>query len=105
VNAWLAVLSFYPQRFEREMACAEREWLAWLPAAIGCHRYVLQPGSARIFFDTGELRLNWQVLEPRAMALIRLPRLQTTFEFHGVTDDARQAFMRRFDLYMQRGGG
>ena len=27
--------SFYPERFERDMACTEAEWLSWLPRAVG----------------------------------------------------------------------
>lgn len=87
------------------MACAEAEWLQWLPAAIGAHRYELRAGSARVTLDGGELQLRWQVQPARAIALIRLPRLQVGFAFHGVPDNARHAFMQRFDLYMQRGGG
>jgi PAS domain S-box-containing protein len=34
-----------------------------------------------------------------------LPRLAIRFAFDGVGDEARQAFMRHFDLYTQRGGG
>lgn len=97
--------SFYPEQFERDMACTEAEWLSWLPRAIGEHRYELQAGAARVMLDDGELRLQWTVQAPRAIALIRLPRLLLRFEFHGVSEAERHAFMKRFDLYTQRGGG
>ena len=45
------------------------------------------------------------MLPPRQIALIRLPRLAVSFKFAGVADEVRHAFMKRFDLYMQRGGG
>jgi hypothetical protein len=41
----------------------------------------------------------------RQIALIRLPRLAVHYRFEGLPDDARQVFMKRFDLYIQRGGG
>jgi hypothetical protein len=39
------------------------------------------------------------------IALLRLQRLAVSFEFEGVEEDARQRFMKHFDLTMQRGGG
>jgi len=99
------VQSYYPEQFERDMACTEAEWLAWLPLAIGAHAYELKGGAARITLDSGELQLHWQAQAPRQIALIRLPRLAVRFEFQGVSEAARQVFMRRFDLYTQRGGG
>ena len=53
----------------------------------------------------GRLQLSWQVLPDRVIALIRLPRLRVQFHFDGVAAQARVAFMRRFDLVLQRGGG
>jgi hypothetical protein len=97
--------SHYPARFERDMACTEAEWLGWLPAAIGEHRWEREPAGAVVHADPGTLHLAWHALPPRAIALVRLPRLHVTFEFDGVDDAARHAFMKRFDLYMQRGGG
>lgn len=87
------------------MACTEAEWLVWLPAAIGVHAWALQAGAALVTLGAGELHLHWQVQPERVIALIRLPRLHVHFAFNQVPEDARQAFMRRFDLYMQRGGG
>jgi hypothetical protein len=34
-----------------------------------------------------------------------MPRLVVRFRFAGVDEAARHSFMKRFDLYMQRGGG
>ena len=35
----------------------------------------------------------------------QIPRLLVSFRFAGLTDEERYTFMKRFDLYMQRGGG
>ena len=53
----------------------------------------------------GALGLTWQVAEPRVVALVRLPRLIVNFRFAGLDDAQRYTFMKRFDLFMQRGGG
>jgi hypothetical protein len=97
--------SAYAERFEREMGCTEAEWLMWLPAAIGEHESHCQSGSATVAFLPGLLRLDWRVGEPRVIAQVRLPRLHVSFRFEGLDADQRLAFMKRFDLYMQRGGG
>jgi hypothetical protein len=36
---------------------------------------------------------------------MRLPRLHVAFRFEGTAPTERLVFMRRFDLYLQRGGG
>jgi len=97
--------SFYPERFEREMACAEADWLRWLPQAIGDHHWKLHSGAAGVRIGDGALGLKWEVGEPRAIGLVRMPRFLVSFRFAGLTDAQRLTFMKRFDLYMQRGGG
>ena len=96
---------FYPERFEREMGCTEAEWLMWLPQAVGDRHWKLQTGSAGVRIDDGALGLKWQVAAPREIGLVSIPVLQVSFRFAGLDDTQRYTFMKRFDLYMQRGGG
>jgi hypothetical protein len=97
--------SHYAASFDREMGCTEREWLSWLPGAVREQALQVGDGRARVGIEGGHLTLHWQVLSPRQIALVRLPRLAVEFRFEGVGDEARQRFMRYFDLYLQRGGG
>ncbi len=97
--------SSYPARFERDMGCTEQEWLGWLPAAMGEVVWQRDAACVTAGVSTGRLSISWQVAESRAIALVRIPRLLVRFEFDGVPDDERHRFMKRFDLYMQRGGG
>jgi len=99
------MLSHYAASFDREMGCTEREWLSWLPGAVREHVLAIGDGQASVGIEGGQLKLHWQVLAPRQIALVRLPRLAAKFRFEGVGHEARQRFMRYFDLYMQRGGG
>lgn len=39
------------------------------------------------------------------MGLVSIPVLRVSFRFAGVDEAQRHAFMKRFDLCMQRGGG
>lgn len=95
----------YPESFEREMGCTEAEWLMWLPAAMGAVAWRREDSGAKADLAPGQLAIDWRVGEPRVIALVRLPRLHVRFCFDGVDTAARHAFMKRFDLYMQRGGG
>jgi hypothetical protein len=97
--------AFYPEGFEREMGCTEAEWLMWLPQAIGEHHWKLQIQSAGVRIGDGALGLKWQVVAPRVIGLVSIPVLQVSFRFAGVEEAQRYAFMKRFDLCMQRGGG
>jgi len=97
--------SHYPERFERDMGCTEADWQRWLPAAIGEQAWRQDGAHATVDLPGGSLRLSWAAQPPRVIALVRLPVLRVGFAFEGVDAAQRQRFMKRFDLYMQRGGG
>jgi len=97
--------SYYPEQFEREMACLEVDWLRWLPAAVGDQFWKLHQGSAGVRLGDGALGLKWQQAAPRVIGLVQMPVLKVSFRFAGVDEVLRHSFMKRFDLYMQRGGG
>ncbi len=92
------------------MGCTEVEWLGWLPAAMGQHSWQRSGCIASVEIknpdgSVGHMQVTWQEAEPRQIALMCIPRLLVHFQFDGLTDAQRYIFMRRFDLYMQRGGG
>lgn len=92
--------------FRREYGCTVAEWLGWMPGATqGLPLVRTGDDALEVTVAGGRLRLRWQVLEPRVIALIRLPRLQVDFAFDGVGPDDRHAFLRVFDRHLQRGGG
>ena len=100
--------SSYLEQFDREMGCTVAEWLMWLPAALGEVVWNQQGDAVHANFaavPTASLHISWRADEPRRIALISLPRLHVHFAFTGMDDAQRYTFMKRFDLYMQRGGG
>jgi hypothetical protein len=100
------VQAHYPEAFERDMGCTEAEWLGWLPEAIGANAWQRSARAAQVRIgEQGSLSLTWRTVEPRVIALMRIPRLLVSFRFSGLDDAQRLAFMKRFDLFMQRGGG
>jgi hypothetical protein len=94
-----------PEFFQREMGCTAGQLVGWLPGACGGRPLFIEEGRARVAIDCGRLVLEWHTLEPRQIALIRLPRLAVSFRFEGVDEERRHAFMRFFDLSTHRGGG
>lgn len=97
--------SDYAASFDREMGCTEAEWRGWLPGAVRAQALDISEAQAVVDLATGSLRLAWQVLPPRRIGLVCLPRLAVQFRFEGVDAEQRLLFMRYFDLYMHRGGG
>lgn len=98
--------SHYEAVFHREQGFGEADWLRCLPGAVrGAAIDLATPGQARVAVGSGTLSLRWQVLPPRRIGLVRFVRLGVDYRFDGVADDERQAFMKYFDLYTQRGGG
>ena len=98
-------MSDVPATFSREQGCTEAEWLTTLPAALGACTWQRQGNMVCADILPGTLTLSWVVLPARVIALIRLPRLGVRFAFAGLDAAQRQVFMKRFDLYTQRGGG
>jgi hypothetical protein len=98
--------SSYADRFERDMGCTETEWLGWLPAAVGDGRpWRVEGSSALVQIPPGSQQQRCQHNPPRVIAHMRMPVLRVGFVFEGLDAAQRYAFMKRFDLYMQRGGG
>lgn len=89
------------------MGTSEAEWLAALPRAIGPHVYGFQEGEHQVVIDIppGRLTLCWEPLPDRRIALLVIRRLRVRFRFDGLDDARRLAFMKPFDLALQRGGG
>lgn len=94
-----------PVSFTREMAFSRDDWLRALPEAAGPYPSSIGEGVAHVRIGQGGLRLRWHAAPARRIALLALPRLMVRFEFEGLDAAARDAFMKRFDLYMHRGGG
>ena len=87
------------------MGCTEAEWLGWLPAALGDNAWQRSGSALQASIGPGRLQIGWQPAPPRVLGMARIPRLLVRFAFAGLDDGQRYVFMKRFDLYMQRGGG
>lgn len=97
--------SEYPERFERDVGCNEAEWLGWMPRAIGAHEWRREGARIGVRIGPGALDISWEPLPERRIALLRMQRLKVVFVFSGLDAAQRLAFMKPFDLSIQRGGG
>lgn len=96
-------------KFERTMGCTAAELLSWLPRALPGAILELESdaeaGRCRASFEDGHLLIEWRVLEPRQIALLRVPRLNVCFTYSGLGEARRQAVQTYFDRATLRGGG
>lgn len=93
------------------MTCTAAEWRRLLDGAVRAAGLPMNVSSNRATVDLSSwqagsfLRLDWQVLPERRIALIRLPQMEATFSFSATSEATEQRFMAHFDLHTQRGGG
>lgn len=87
------------------MGCTEKEFISWIPGAVGDRLYDALPGSVDVAIDSGRAVIAWQAMAPRRIALVSIPRLLVTMRFEGLSEAQIAAFLKRFDLYTMRGGG
>jgi len=93
-----------PQRIEKIMSLTHEDFLASLKhvgawSSLGGGRYALDAphGRATIGFEP--------LPSTRLGGLLELPRAKVTIELSEIDAAHREAFLRRFDLAFQRGGG
>jgi hypothetical protein len=94
-----------PFVLRREMGCTREELARCLPGATGGAPAREEAGEVVVAVAGGEVRIAAEERPPRRIALLALPVLAVTFTFRGVDEDARRAFLARFDAWTQRGGG
>lgn len=95
--------AFHPESFDREIGCSEKEWLAWLPHAMGSHAYALVGNALTAPMATGQLRLSWRPVASAGPVTAASPRLRVSYRFSGLDALHRYRFMKNFDLFTQRG--
>ncbi len=88
------------------MGFTQREFFRPFAAAIA--PYTNQTSGNVITVDcgsNGSLSITLGEEQVRAIALMRIPYMDVTFEYTNMSADFRNDFMQRFDMYYQRGGG
>lgn len=97
------------QPFRRTMGCSGGELAGWLQRALPEASLAIESdaagGNCRASYADGELLIEWRALEPRRIALLRVPQLDVGFTYSGLDLARRAAIQSYFDRATQRGGG
>jgi hypothetical protein len=94
-----------PSVLDREMGCTREDLLRWLPVATGNASCREEGAELVLSVGAGEVRIAAAERPPRRIAGVTLPVLAVRFRFVGLDAAAREAFLARWDLCTQRGGG
>ena len=94
-----------PSVLDREMGCTREELLRWLPAATAHAPCRAEGDELVLSVGAGEVRIATAERPPRRIAGVVLPVLAVRFRFVALDAAAREAFLARWDLCTQRGGG
>lgn len=90
---------------EKLMSLAPHEF------ASGCQRLAsgddrVDESEAKLAVGDGHVVISYDALEGvRLGGLLELPRANVRLSFDGVDGEAREAFLRKFEITFQRGGG
>ena len=91
------------------MGCTIDELVNWLPAASNYKKFAVTKASsdaATIYFEVDGITITANSQGSRKIALLVIPVLSVVFHFNQKWDKlASEQFMKRFDMYTQRGGG
>ena len=89
------------------MGCTVDELVTWLPAAANYKIFkVNQQTTIEINFPEDGIKIEATPQKSRQIALLVIPVLSVVFSFDEKWDKLSiNQFMKRFDMYTQRGGG
>lgn len=92
-------------RVEKTMTLTRAEFATSLAALLG-RPVAADGGPVRVALSEGVVVLSCEPLAAvRLGGLLELPRARVVLAFEGVPPDSRAAFLQRFDIAFQRGGG
>ena len=89
----------------KDMALTREEFVRLLPGAAGDLPWREEAGRFRLGAEDAGVDITLDPQPPRRIALFTLPVMRVSFRFHGWSAAERDAFVKRFDLAFQRGGG
>jgi len=93
------------QSIELEMGLSEKDFEDVLANAVKPYTVTLIPNGYRLHTKDQEIHIDKDILSPRKIASIELPRMQVTLRFLAHSEQQVKQFMQRFNRYMHRGGG
>ena len=92
-------------RLNREMSITHKEFFRLLPRAVSGAAISRKDDQVIITTDAGQVTITLSPETTRKLSLLEFPVTQITMEFHNFNLQDQTAFLKRFDLAYQRGGG
>ena len=89
----------------REMSITHREFFRLLPRAVNEAPVSRQGNQVNITTSTGLVKITLAPETIRKIGIMEFPVTRLTIEFSSFNSAEREAFLARFDLAYQKGGG
>ncbi len=89
----------------REMSITHKEFLRLLPLAVQGASVSRRDNRLTIKTTAGRVTITLAPETTRQLGLLEFPVTTVTMEFHDCNPSEQEAFLKRFDLAYQRGGG
>ena len=92
-------------RLIREMSITHKEFFRLLPKAVNNAALARQGNKVDITTGAGLVKITLSPETVRKLAIMEFPVTEVSIEFSGFSTTERAAFLARFDLAYQKGGG
>ena len=89
----------------REMSITHREFFRLLPRAVGDAAVSREDSRVEIKTSAGVVSITLAPETIRKLAILEFPVTRITIVFNGFSASDQAAFLSRFDLAYQKGGG
>ena len=92
-------------RLTREMSITHKDFFRLLPQAVNAAPVTRRGNQADIATEAGRVKITLGPESVRKLGMMEFPVTPVTIEFNGFSQTEQAAFLARFDLAYQRGGG
>ncbi len=89
----------------REMSITHKDFFRLLPRAVNGAPVTRDGNHASITTNAGQINISLMPETVRKLGLLEFPVTHVSMEFNGFTPTDQAAFLARFELAYQRGGG
>jgi len=87
----------------KEMGYTHADFFRLLPRALGSTPFEINGREVNCVLPTGTLKISLGEERERRLVLVTIPCTTITFEYSGVTDQDREAFVKYFELRFMKG--
>ena len=94
-----------PTTLTREMSISHREFFRLLPKAVNGATVFRRGNQVSIMTSAGAVKITLAPETIRKLAVMEFPVTEISIEFDNFSAPERAAFLSRFDLAYQKGGG